>query len=132
MDSLQIRTGQIRLMILDDAGEERGVFKFNPEDVESAKQVVLLQKELEEKNKEFDIQAEQCETPEEKAEVLSTTVAYFRGLVDRCFGEGSSDLLFGNNNTLSMFYDFFEGITPYYERASKQRMAKYKKAGKSK
>ena len=63
MDSLQVRTGQISLRILDDEGEERGIFSFNPEDVESAKQVVLLQEELKVKNEEFDKQIEECETP---------------------------------------------------------------------
>lgn len=125
MDSLQVRTGQISLRILDDEGEERGIFSFNPEDVESAKQVVLLQEELKVKNEEFDKQIEECETAEQKINLLSEIVQYFRGLVDKCFGEGSSDILFGNACTLSMFYDFFEGITPYYEKASKKRMAKY-------
>lgn len=125
MDSLQVRTGQISLRILDDNGDERGIFSFNPEDVESAKQVVLLQEELKVKNEEFDKKLEQAETTEEKVNLLADIVQYFRGLVDQCFGEGSSQILFGNACTLSMFYDFFEGITPYYEKASKKRMAKY-------
>lgn len=130
MESLQVRTGQISLMILDDEGEERGIFKFNPDDVESAKQVVLLQKELEEKNAEFDKRVESCNTPEEKMELLSEMVSYFKGLVDKCFGEGTSQIVFGNASTLSMFFDFFEGIMPYYEKASKKRMAKYNKMQK--
>ena len=55
MESLQVRTGQISLRILDDAGEERGIFRFNPEDVESARRVVSLQKELDEKQREFEL-----------------------------------------------------------------------------
>lgn len=130
MESLQIRTGEIRLRILDDSGEERGIFKFNPEDVESAKRVMQLQSELQEKQKEFEIRSEACETDTEKVEILSEIVAYFKGLVDQCFGEGSSKTVFGNANTLSMFEDFFAGITPYYERASKKRMEKYRKQKK--
>lgn len=127
MESLQIRTGAISLRILDDLGEERGIFKFNPEDIESAKQVLSLQQELTEKQKEFEDRSEQCETDDEKIELLSESVAYFRNLVDKCFGDGTSDLVFGDANSLSMFYDFFEGIMPYYENASKKRMAKYSK-----
>ena len=127
MESLQVRTGTISLMILDDNGEERGVFKFNPQDVESAKQVYALQEELEVKSKEFEKQEKLCKTDQDKIELLSEVVQYFKSCIDRCFGEGTSQLVFGDANTLSMFYDFLEGITPYYQKASKQRMAKYSK-----
>ena len=125
MESLQVRTGQISLRILDDAGEERGIFRFNPEDVESARRVVALQKELDEKQREFELKSATCETSQGKVDMLSEVVSYFKGLVDQCFGEGSSKLVFGDANTLSMFYDFFEGIIPYYQKASEKRMSKY-------
>lgn len=132
MNSLQVRTGQISLRILDDAGEERGIFRFNPEDVESAKKVLELQDELVRKNEEFAQRNKECKTADERLELLSETVNYFRTLIDNCFGEGTSELLFGNAHTLSMFSDFIEGITPYYTEASAKRTAKYKKksAGK--
>lgn len=125
MDSLQVRTGQISLRILDDEGNERGVFRFNPEDIESAKQFMALQDEVSQKKQEFDERAQNATTPEEQVELLSETVTYFKGLIDQCFGEGSSETLFGNANTLSMFTDFFEGIAPYYSKASKKRIGKY-------
>ena len=127
MDSLQVRTGQVSLRILDDAGEERGIFRFNPEDVESAKRVLELQDELVRKNDEFKEANKNCKTADERIALLSETVNYFRGLIDNCFGEGTSDLVFGNAHTLSMFSDFIEGITPYYAQASKKRTAKYRK-----
>ena len=130
MDSLQVRTGQISLRILDDAGEERGIFRFNPEDIESAKKVVSLQGTLEEKSKEFEARNAECKTAEEKLELLAETVDYFRGMIDDCFGEGTSDLVFGNAHTLSMFTDFIEGITPYYSQASAKRTSKYVKSKK--
>lgn len=130
MDSLQVRTGQISLRILDDNGDERGVFKFNPKDVEVAKKVFDLQEELQRKQVELDTRAEQCETDEDKISLLSEAVQYFRGIVDNCFGAGSSDILFGDANTLSMFADFFEGIIPYYAKASEDRIKKYSKPKK--
>ena len=130
MESLQVRTGQISLRILDDSGEERGIFRFNPQDVEVAKRVLDLQGELEIKNKEFEEQVAKCETTEEKVNLLAEMVKYFKGLVHECFGAGTSEIVFGDANTLTMFYDFFEGITPYYEKASQQRMAKYGKKKK--
>lgn len=130
MDSLQVRTGQVSLRILDDSGEERGIFRFNPEDVESAKKVLSLQEELTIKNEEFIKRNSECKTADERIALLSETVTYFRGLIDNCFGEGTSDLVFGNAHTLSMFSDFIEGITPYYTEASAKRTAKYKKSAK--
>lgn len=125
MESLQIRTGRIRLEILDDTGNSRGVFSFNPTDVESAKKVMNLQTELTVKNKEFTDKANACTQPEEQVDLLNEIVDYFEGVIDEIFGAGSSLTLFGNDKSLSMFYDFFDGIMPYYQRASEQRMAKY-------
>lgn len=132
MESLQIRTGQVSLNILDDAGNSRGVFTFNPTDIESAKRLVQMQQEFAVKQNEFNEKASTCETQEEKVNLLSEVVNYFRNVVDECFGEGSSQTLFGEARTLSMFEDFFNGIIPYYEQAKKQRMQKYtkKNAGK--
>ena len=79
MESLQVRTGQISLRILDDSGEERGIFRFNPQDVEVAKRVLDLQGELEIKNKEFEEQVTKCETTEEKVNLLAEMVKYFKG-----------------------------------------------------
>lgn len=128
MDSLQVRTGQVSLRILDDSGEERGIFRFNPEDIESAKRVLALQEELINKDKEFIEKNKLCKTADERLELLSDTVNYFRTLIDDCFGAGTSDLVFGNAHTLSMFSDFIEGISPYYQKASAKRTAKYKKS----
>ena len=124
MDSLQIRTGEISLKILDDAGNERGIFKFNPDDIQSAKRVMSLQEELALKQTDFEIRSQACETPEEKVDMLEEVVTYFRGVIDQCFGEGSSQVLFGDAKSISMFDDFLTGIMPYYEAASKKRMAK--------
>ena len=114
MESLQIRTGSISLRILDDLGNERGIFTFNPEDVKSAEQLLLLQQDLAVRSEELEQKEKECKNSEEKIALMSEAVQYFRDAIDRCFGEGSSATLFGNSNTLSMFYDFIEGITPYY------------------
>ena len=132
MESLQVRTGQISLQILDDEGNERGIFKFNPEDINCAKAIINLQAELNDKEAEFTERATKAETDEEKVMVLDELTNYFNNAIDECFGSGSSKVLFGNAKTLSMYQDFFEGIIPYYEKASKKRLAKYnkKKSGK--
>lgn len=126
MESLKIRTGEVRIRILDDRDEERGIFKFNPEDIETTKKFLNVQKEFEVKQKEFLDKSEMCTTPDEKIELLSEIVDYLKTTIDDCFGQGSSQILFGDSCSLTMFEDFFEGITPYYEQASKTRVEKYK------
>lgn len=130
MESLQVRTGQISLQILDDYGEVRGIFKFNPQDIESAKRVFALQAELPSKQAEFEQRIEAVKNDDEKMEVLSDIVDYFNNAIDDCFGSGSSDVLFGGAKALSMYEDFFNGILPYYQKASEKRVGKYKKSGK--
>lgn len=127
MESLQIRTGSISLRILDDLGNERGIFTFNPEDVESAKQVMLLQNEIQDKMDEFGKRVDDATENVDKAIVMSETIQYLRGCIDKCFGEGTSELVFGKSHTLSMFEDFLNGITPYYAKAAEKRKAKYRK-----
>lgn len=125
MDSLKINTGKVRLQILDEDGNQRGIFTFNPSDIESAKRIIEIQKDFEMKNVEFQKRINAAETMEEKITILDELVTYFEKIIDDCFGEGSSQVLFGNDKSVEMFYDFFDGITPYYEKASKERMAKY-------
>ena len=132
MQSLQVRTGQISLEILDDAGESRGIFKFNPTDLESAKKVFFFQKEFDEKQKDFEEREKACETPEEKINLLAEICDYFNNLIDECFGSGSSQVLFGGAKTLSMYDDFIQGILPYYDKASNDRVASKAQKYKSK
>ena len=132
MESLQVRTGQISLQILDDNGDPRGVFKFIPTDIESAKQVLELQKDIDVKSKEFHELAKQADTADKQINLLSDIVDYFEGRIDSIFGQGSSKILFGDAKTLSMFEDFIVGIIPYYEKASKERISKYTKTRKRK
>ena len=60
-----------------------------------------------------------------KIELLNEVVDYFKSAIDSCWGEGRSKLLFGDYKSVSMFADFFNGITPYYAEASKKRKQKY-------
>ena len=65
MESLQIKTGLLSLKILDDNGEERGVFSFNPSDIKVARKVTDLLDSYKVKQDEFNEKEKTCETPEE-------------------------------------------------------------------
>lgn len=130
MDSLQVRTGQVSLRILDDNGDERGIFTFNPTDIESTKRIIGLREVITQKQEEYIEADKEMKTAEERINLLSEIVNDLRDTVDKCFGEGTSQTVFGDAHSLSMFNDFIEGITPYYQKASDQRTAKYKKPTK--
>ena len=132
METLQVRTGEVRLQILDDQGNKRGIFHFNPNDIESARKIVHLQSELDEKEKEYDARAEKAETDEDKVDLLAETVEYFKGLVDEIFYQGASQDVFGDAMTLNRFDDFFSGIMPYYQKSSQARIAEFEKKGRGK
>lgn len=127
MEKLQIRTGQVSLEILDDNGESRGIFRFNPNDTKVAEKVFHLQDTINAKWKELESKYKDTNDAGNNLELLNETIQYFRGLVDEIFGAGTSQLLFGDSCTLSMFEDFFVGITPYYKSASEERLKKYGK-----
>lgn len=132
MESLQVKTGQISLQILDDNGDPRGVFKFVPTDIESAKQILALQQEVDDKYKEFQELAKDADSADKQISLLGEVVDYFENRIDTIFGMGSSKILFGDAKTLSMFDDFFTGIMPYYKKASEERVSKYTKTRKKK
>lgn len=125
MESLKIRTGEKQIQILDDNDNERGIFHFNPEDIEAAKRFFEAQQEFKVKQKEFTDRVDTCETESDKIDLLHEVVQYLRDMIDTCFYAGASDTLFGENCSISMFDDFFTGIMPYYEAASKQRIEQY-------
>ena len=126
MEQLKISTGKIAIQILDDDGEVRGVFKFNPEDIKSARKIADLIEDYKTKSVEYSERAKLIETPEENVRLLDEVVDYFKTSLDGVYGDGTSTILFGNASTLEMFDDFFSGIRQYYEKASKQRKAKFK------
>jgi hypothetical protein len=131
MEKLQIHTGQICLDVVDDHGESRGVFKFNPNDITTARKVFSLQETLNTKFEEYDKQFNEVKDDAGKSvELFEEVIKYCRDAIDEIFGAGTSQILFGDANTFQMFEDFFDGITPYYTKASKERVQKYQKQKK--
>lgn len=127
MGKLIINTGVISLDIEDSDGTKRGTFRFNPRDILIAKRMLDMQAELNEKMSEFQQREEAITKPEEKVDFLYEVTEYYRKKIDDIFGAGSSQILFGDAHTLGMISDFVDGVTPYFNTASKNRMDKYKK-----
>jgi hypothetical protein len=134
MQSLRIDTGSIRLAINDD---ESRVIEFNPNDLAFIDRFYGLIGEFESKEKEYqqklDILNQNTEMdayniPKNMGEslaLLKEICGFMRDRIDYVFGEGTSQKVFGNDNTLDMFEQFFNGITPYIQQARTEKVEKY-------
>ena len=45
--------------------------------------------------------------------------------IDNTFGDGTSQIVFGDRNTLDMVSRFFTGVTPYIQNARKSEIERY-------
>ena len=134
MDSLHLNTGGIRLAINDDPNR---VIEFNPEDLSFAERFYSLLSEFEAKEKEYQAQASELNKNTEvdgygipknfgaSLDLLHETCTYLRKKIDSVFGEGTSQKAFGTANTLTMFEQFFVGLTPYVQHARDKQVQKY-------
>lgn len=141
MNNISINTGEIRLTINDD---EKRVIAFNPNDLEFVNNLYELLSDLEKKEKEYKNREAELDKNtgvnsygipinlKEKLELLKETCGYMREKIDTVFGVGTSQTVFGNANTLNMFEQFFEGITPYIEKVRSTKINKYTKNNKKK
>ncbi len=139
MSNISINTGEIRLTINDD---ESRVITFNPNDLQFVDNLYNLLAELENKEKEYKRKESEIDKNTEvnsygipanlkdKLELLKETCSYMRDKIDTVFGEGTSQKVFGNANTLDMFEQFFNGVIPYIQNVRDQKINKYTKNNK--
>lgn len=134
MPNINIDDGAVRLTVNNDPGR---VIVFNPADVGFASRFYELLEEFQTKQMEYRGRALALEKrkgkdknglPENGKEGLALLVevcGYLRGAIDRVFGAGTSQAAFGDANTLTMFEQFFSGVTPFIEAARTPKLAKY-------
>lgn len=126
MDTLKIGSGAVRLKIVRDGVE--GVISFNPLDVGFMERAYKLMEDAEGKEKEYHdklLAAEKTGGIKEKIAVVKEYCIYMREQVDYCFGQGTSDTVFGDSLDVDMFADFLEGVAPYIRKAQGARIKKY-------
>lgn len=134
MQSLHINTGEIRLAVNDDPNR---IIAFNPTDISFAERFYGLLGEFEEKEKEYRQKAAALQDDTETNSMgiptnfgpalalLRETSEFMREKIDDVFGEGTSQAAFGDANTLDMFEQFFNGITPFIQTAREKKVSKY-------
>ena len=132
--SIRIDTGEVRLLINDD---ESRVIAFNPNDISFLEAFFELLEDFEKKEKEFRNEERVLNANKDvdghglpknikgKIALNRKICRYMREKVDSVFGEGTSDTAFGTANTMDMFSQFFDGITPFIKSARDDKTSKY-------
>lgn len=132
--SIRIDTGEVRLLINDD---ENRVIIFNPNDISFLEAFFELLEDFEKKEKEFRNEERVLNANKNvdghglpknikgKIALTRKICRYMREKVDSVFGEGTSDTAFGKANTMDMFSQFFEGVTPFIKSARDDKTSKY-------
>jgi len=136
-DTIRIESGEKRILVNDD---ENRVITFNPHDILFTERFYNLLSNFDAKAKEFSQKADEIGLdendlddngiPKKTGEVIALTrevCEYMRAQIDHVFGEGTSQAAFGDMNTLNMFEQFFEGITPFIQKERTAKVQKYQK-----
>ncbi len=136
MAGIKINTGVIRLEVDCDGVKDQ--ISFNPNDVVFMENIYRLMGELQKKKDEYAAVEERLNSNQdtdengipvnmkERLSLILDICSYIKGQIDGIFGEGTSKKLFGDANTLDMFEQFFDGITPYIQSARESKLSQYK------
>ena len=132
MDSLNIAGKAVRLCIDND---ESRVIEFHPTDVSFAENFYALAAEFEKRQQ--DIKARSAaitagngtRLEKSRAELALTREAFtiLREGIDRTFGSGTAQTVFGDRDSVAMAARFFRGVTPYIRRARQAEVDRYLK-----
>ena len=130
METLRIDTGAVTLSINND---ETRTITFYPTDVHFAEAFFdlvrdFMQHREDVSKKEEEIKAFGGTAAERSAKevlLLRETYAFMRERIDNCFGAGTSEIVFGDHDSLGAYASFFRGVEPYVRKARKDELARY-------
>lgn len=135
-DTLQISTGEKRIPITRD-GVSVGEIVFNPNDAVFAEKFYQLIAEFRETLTQYQNRAAELEsntsTDEndmpvnmgERLTLLKEVCDFVKVKIDSLFGPGTSAMVFGDTMNPDSFIQFFEGMTPFIQKARAQKVAQY-------
>ena len=118
-------------------GEEVGTIRFNPNDVAFSERAYALIGEMDIAEKEYTRKAGELEAENAKDEngipanmrkrlaLMREICEAMRRRIDEVFGEGTSQICFGDALDMDAIWDFVEGVSPYLDEAHQERIKKY-------
>lgn len=134
MQNINIGTGEISLSV---NGDPKRLIAFNPRDTLFAQKFYRLIGNFRTKSNEYISRATQMDAVtdvdesglplnlQERLDLVNDICGYVREQIDIVFGEGTSQIAFGDANSLDAIGDFFDGITPYVRQARANKVEKY-------
>ncbi len=138
MQNLNFDDGSIKLAV---QGNPNRLLIFNPTDYNLAAKFYKLVENSETKGKEIREKAKIVEGKDNKEliQFLTETDEYFKGELDKVFGDGASELIFNGINIMStasngdfVLSNFLMALYPYFEKASKSKVNNIVAANKPK
>lgn len=131
METINIITSEKQIPIIRD-GQQVGILSFNPNDVLFAERLYRLISDFEAKSAEYQERYKSLGNDTGAGlQLLSETVTYIRSQIDGVFGQGTSQMVFGNTYSLDVFSQFFTAIMPFFQAARAEKVAKYTKPQKA-
>ena len=130
MESLHIDTGAVTLSVNND---ENRTITFYPTDVHFAEAFFDLVRDFMQHSEDVSRQEEEikesvgtaAERSAKEVELLCETYAFMRERIDNCFGAGTSEIVFGDHDSLGAYASFFRGVEPYVRKARTDELARY-------
>lgn len=134
MDSLKIDVGEKRIAI---NGDESRLLIFNPSDTLFVERFYKLIGEFESKLTDYQKRSKELEADTRanghdlpanmgaRLELIKEACEYSRESIDKVFGAGTSQTVFGDTLSLNAVQQFFEGITPFISAVRSEKIAKY-------
>lgn len=122
---MKLTSGAITIPVERD-GTATGNITFNPEDVGFAQRFYALSEGLGEKEAAYSTLLQDAALPMgDKLRVLGEICTWLRGQVELVFGEGSGQVLFGDQCSPELFRQFFAGVEPIIRRGRSNKTQKY-------
>lgn len=133
--AINITTGEKIVPIIRD-GNVVGELSFNPTDVLFAERFYALLGDMQKNLKEYKAQGEALKKAAKDEDGMPVNMQehitlqrelcdYLREKVDKVFGDGSSQKVFGDNRNLEIYKQFFDGMMPFFQQARAERVAMY-------
>lgn len=134
METLKLDLGTIRLAI---NGDENRIIEFNPNDLNFVNKLYELVSTIDKKGKEYDLKDKPLKKQTEldkhgipvnlkkRLDLTTDFCKYLRKEVDVLFGEGTSQIAFGDLNTMNMFEQLLNGVTPFIKDVRSKKTDKY-------
>lgn len=139
VDSLRIETGVKRILINDDPNK---FIEFDPDDIVFAEKFYELFHEFKTTEKDFMQRAEQLDANKEvdelgmllnageRIQLMKDLCQWAKDKIDYLFGEGTSQMIFGDVVKLDPIIQFFNGVAPFFKISRDEKVQKYRKVVK--